>query len=503
MFAGSLGLFDIKPIIEYVRIREFVDDKIMDTSTQRELRYQEDASGKNLVARAVGDRVSVGSGMDSPVALSEEIMKDNGLGAHPTTQIESERNLISDTEWYQNSERSSENNFDLSENEKIEEACYSLDMLDFFETQYYSSQKRRNLDPTVPATSFTLFPFLPVELQRKIWVCLLPPPSVIWAEFEVKDCYDKTKMEFRVRHARSAINFPASLQSFVLRSVNYISRQLFFEHYSYLKFIGDANKKARRFSDWDDSFRYVEVKRGVSPLLDNKVDNLYITNLFGLPILFHRYETSVDLTALRCLTVDIVNIQWMNFMPGAGGPDTFLKEIERLCPNLKELFIVLNKTASTRDPRQLHEYKYRQTNTQFMDFNQNFIDQLGYCQWIEPCKYYPNIEWEINNSSRECSKILRRTGSNAGFWSSVVVKPVWMVHTVAYSVERSRNVIPGPFLIVEISRYGDLHLRCNPDGTLPDQYDWISELFDDGDDEDGGDMRSLVDGEALVVFDSD
>ncbi|EDO05025.1 predicted protein [Sclerotinia sclerotiorum 1980 UF-70] len=395
MFAGSLGLFDIKPIIEYVRIREFVDDKIMDTSTQRELRYQEDASGKNLVARAVGDRVSVGSGMDSPVALSEEIMKDNGLGAHPTTQIESERNLISDTEWYQNSERSSENNFDLSENEKIEEACYSLDMLDFFETQYYSSQKRRNLDPTVPATSFTLFPFLPVELQRKIWVCLLPPPSVIWAEFEVKDCYDKTKMEFRVRHARSAINFPASLQSFVLRSVNYISRQLFFEHYSYLKFIGDANKKARRFSDWDDSFRYVEVKRG------------------------------------------------------------------------------------------------------------NFIDQLGYCQWIEPCKYYPNIEWEINNSSRECSKILRRTGSNAGFWSSVVVKPVWMVHTVAYSVERSRNVIPGPFLIVEISRYGDLHLRCNPDGTLPDQYDWISELFDDGDDEDGGDMRSLVDGEALVVFDSD
>ncbi|KAF7852925.1 hypothetical protein EAF04_010864 [Stromatinia cepivora] len=474
----------------------------MDTCTQRELQYQEDASTSYLVVRPVEDRVSIGLGMALPAILGGKIMKDNE--AHPmTTQIKSEGNFISSlsvTQLNPDSGWSSENDSILSGNEKIEAACYSLDMLDFFETQCYSLQKRCNLDPTVPATSFTLFPFLPVELQRKIWFYLLPPPSVVWGSLEVKDCDDKTKVEFCIRHTHSPTNFSASLPSYVLRSVSYVARKLFLENYRYLKFIGDANKKIRRFSDWDDTFRYVVVKRGPRPLLDTSVDNLYITNLFGLAILSERYGTSIDLTVLRCLTVDIINVEWMNCMPGARVPGAFLTELERLCPGLKRLFIVLNKAEGTRHPRTLRGSEDNLTNTQFLDFNQSFMEQLRYCQWIESCRYYTKIKWEIWNSGKECATIRQKTGSNLGYWSRVDVKPVWMVHTVPYCVRRSRNEIPGPFLAVEISHCRRLHLRCNADGTLPDQYDRIKELFDDGG---GGDTHPSVDEEALIIIDND
>ncbi|CAD6447560.1 fa31b1cf-07fc-4fee-bb50-6d7e9742dfcf [Sclerotinia trifoliorum] len=304
----------------------------MNTSTQRELQNQEDASRNHLVVKPVEDRIS-GSGMASLTILGEEIMKDKS-GPSNDTQIESERDFISVTGSSPSPAWSSENNSVLSENEKFEAACYSLDMLDFFEKQCHSLQKRYNLDPTVPVTSFTL---------------------VIWAELEATDyCDDMTKTEFCVRHARSATNFPASLPSSVLRSVNYLSRQLFLEHYSYLRVTGDANKTLLLYPAWD-----------------------------GPP---------------RC---------------------------------------------------------------------------------------YPNIKWEISDSSKDWSKVLPKTGSNQGYWSKVDVKPVWTVRTVEYSFSRYNR---------------PLHLRCKADGTLPDQYDQIKELFDD---EVGGDAQSSVNGEALIVIDND
>ncbi|KAJ8065049.1 hypothetical protein OCU04_005763 [Sclerotinia nivalis] len=189
----------------------------------------------------------------------------------------------------------------------------------------------------------------------------------------------------------------------------------------------------------------------------------------------------------------------MDCMPVARVPGAFLTEIQRLCPGLERHFIVLNKAGLTHDPRTLRGYEDSLTNTQFLDFNQSFIEQLRY-QWVESCRYYDDMKWEICDSSKECAKIRQKTGSNLGYWSRVDVKPVWMVHTVPYCVSGSRNEIPGPFLALEVSQYRRLHLRCNADGTLPDQYDQIKELFDDGD---GGDTQPSVDEKALIITDND
>ncbi|ESZ93303.1 hypothetical protein SBOR_6341 [Sclerotinia borealis F-4128] len=437
-------------------------NKTIDTSTERESQDRTNARSYLDVSPVEG-RISVGSEMAAQTILDGEVMAETDVHHsvaqfHPVPGHSTKKDLVS------------------SGQKDIEETCYSPDMLDFFETQLLPSIAF-GLDFTVPATSFTLFPYLPVELQRKIWFFALPPPEFVRAHFKIKKCDDGPRVEFSIACVKSPINNPASSSPFGLQSVCYMAREIFLEHYRRLKPIVDDDRKILDFSDWDYSFQEVTVTRGPGPWFDMAFDTLYLVHMYGLWHNLKKYKVALNFTTLRTLAVDEEDLKWIGEIEKK--PGISFESMESLMPSLERLLIILN--TNYFNGYQLHRAPGdAPADTQLRDYNQIF-EELKHCQWMESCGNANRLsKWEDWYSSEVCEKFSQNAARNSDYWKRIDVKLVWIVYIVPYYIESySGDHIMGPFMVVELPQF-ILHLRCDADGTLPDQYDGISELFDEG-----------------------
>ncbi|TGO45602.1 hypothetical protein BCON_0379g00050 [Botryotinia convoluta] len=469
----------------------------MGTSSQKKSQRQEIASPGYLMVSPVEDRGSIGCGMATAAILDHQVMTNNEVKPVATQnkfQINytsvTPVNLVNPDSGY-----NTDNDPTPSGKEEFEAAYYSPEMFNFFEIQLYRNGLPSTIDATASADSFILFPLLPIELQRNIWFYALPPPdSNVWARILVKYCDNDTKAGICIDHdswpiSSTALSFPYALQS-VCRT----AREMFLKHYSQFKFDG-INKKIRDPEDEDDDdYREVTVIAKPGIWFDMEVDTLHLTNMYELPIYTEGYKVSLDLTGLRSLTIDMMNIQWMG--DNERDMDIFWTGLESHCPVLERLTIVLNSIREF--PRVRRAFDGISSKHQLQDFDEAFIEQLRHCQWVQPRIHSDKLEWNIQRSCELWeTRSPKAMQANKDYWKKIDLRPVWMVYITSFYVDHIRGeVFPGPFMAVQTNWSTTLFIRCNEDGSLLDEYDHIKELFD----EDENIMEPLEE-ERLIVTD--
>ncbi|TGO08696.1 hypothetical protein BTUL_0196g00230 [Botrytis tulipae] len=402
----------------------------------------------------------------------------------------------------------SNNDSTPSGKEKFEAAHYSSEMFNFFETQLYRNGLLSTIDATASADSFILFPLLPIELQRKIWFHALPPPdSNVWPQVLTRYWDNYSKVAISIGNDPWSIRPTAFKFKYALRYTCRTAREMFLKHYSHFKFDG-INKKIRDPEEQDDdNYREVTVIARLGIWFDMEVDTLYLSNMYLLSRLHtgDAYDVSLDFTALRSLTIDMIDIIDIHWLGGTEQDmDIFWTELESYCPALERLNIVLNDIRNF--PRHHRKFDGTCPEHRFQDFNEAFIEQLRHGQWVQPRIYSDKIEGDIQ-MSRELweTRTPKAEQANMDYWKKIDLRPVWMVYiTSFYADHAGREVIPGPLMAVQTRRDPTLFIRCNEDGSLLDEYDHFKELFDE---EDEDIMEPLdeepFEEERLIVIDDD
>lgn len=285
-------------------------------------------------------------------------------------------------------------------------------------------------------------------------------------------------MKLSLDRFMSQFHEPVPSLSYQIQHPCYLSREVFLENYSRLNFIGEnGGKKFREYSDWDDSFQEVKVVGRSGPLFNGRLDNLYIVNLWSAISNTKKFEMSIDFTALRFLTVDKFNLDWMEDVEAMS--NAFWMDAETLFPCLERLSIILN-TSDARIYPVPATYATFITDTQFLDFNPTLIETLRHNQWMGRYVHASNFDLDSWHSSKACRSISLEVGKNWAYWKKIHIKPVWMVYIVPFYIKaKSKDRILGPFMVVKTRYSIPIHIRCNVDGTLPDRYDRIKELFEE------------------------
>ncbi|KAB8295735.1 hypothetical protein EYC80_008560 [Monilinia laxa] len=208
-------------------------------------------------------------------------------------------------------------------------------------------------------------------------------------------------------------------------------------------------------------------------------DDLYIVNLYSAISNLKKFEMSIDFTALRYLTVDKFNLDWVEDAHAMS--NSFWMDAETFLPGLERLSIILN-TSDARIYPIPAGYAGVAINTQLLDFSPTLIETLRHNQWMGRYVHASNFDLDSWHSSEECRSIYLEVRKHWGYWKKIHLKPVWMVYIVPfYTKSKSKDRILGPFMAVTTRYSVPIHIRCNADGTLPDQYDRIKELFGEED----------------------
>ncbi|EMR81034.1 hypothetical protein BcDW1_10345 [Botrytis cinerea BcDW1] len=458
-------------------------------STQSKLQDRKITPPGYLMASLVEGRGGIGSGMAATAVLDRQALTDNDIKSGATqNKFETKYTAVTPTNLVNsNSGYNTDNDRTPSGQEKVEAAWYSPEMFNFFEIQIYRNHPLSAIDSTVPADSFISFTLLPIELQRKTWFYALPPPdSNIWAQVKVEYYNHDSRPRIWIDHDYSPFGSTALPFPYALQSVCRTAREMFLEHYSQLKFDG-INKK---ISDpGDDEYRKVTLITNPGIWLDREADTLHLTNIYELPGYKENGKVSLNLTGLKFLTIDVMNITWMGEI--MGDSDLFWTALEGFCPGLQRLTVVINDIHEF--PR-VHSFDEISSQHLFQDFNEEFNDRLRHCQWIEPRTDRTSLGFVIQRNRDLCEiDFPKAMQLNMDYWRKIDIRPVWIACITPFYVDNlSGEVFPGPFVVVRTSYDLEVFIPCNEDGSFLDEYDHIKELFDEGDQE-----------EFLIVIDND
>ncbi|KAI9645736.1 hypothetical protein NHQ30_005168 [Ciborinia camelliae] len=451
-------------------------NETMDTTTEKEIQGQEDAlsyQNVNLVEGGVGD----GSEMTSPAIFGGEVLTDNG-SYHMGTHSEP---LMNDAAANQVNPDSGSNIEGVltSSQQSAEEACCSSDIFDCFVTKL-SRDIASALDPTPPATSFILFLCLPVELQRRIWFHALPSPDIFDVYFNQKRSNNDREIELSVLGS-SLSNQPEP--SYELRFVCHMAREVFLEHYSRLKFAsGSVIQRIEMCYDHRrNDFRCLIVSAKPGSWFDMRFDVLYFVQSRFTQMEYHSkiFNTSFDFTLLRNLSLDSTYLEVMIFERDSSGVMKFWQDLESLFPRLEQLFFILNPHIKGLDCMN------SPVNPKFRDFDTTFTNLLRYRQSLES-----NEDWNVFEKTSICRSFqkgndIAQQFANHTNYHQKVFRPVWLVYIIpprtSYMNMNTGEWIIGPCMVLKNWKI-DIHLRCNADGTLPDQYEGIKDLFSEQED---------------------
>ncbi|TGO35559.1 hypothetical protein BHYA_0154g00210 [Botrytis hyacinthi] len=162
--------------------------------------------------------------------------------------------------------------------------------------------------------------------------------------------------------------------------------------------------------------------------------------------------------------IDIIDMHWLGGIQR--DMDIFWTELESYCPALERLNIVLNNIYDF--PRLQRAFDGTPPDHRFQDFNEAFIEQLRHGQWVQPRTHSDKIEGDIQ-MSRELweTRIPKAEQANMDYWRKIDLRP--------------EGSIPGSLMAVQTSGDPTLFIRCNEDGSLPDEYDHFKGLFDEED----------------------
>ncbi|KAF7881071.1 uncharacterized protein EAF02_006962 [Botrytis sinoallii] len=477
----------------------------MDTSSQNESQRQDIVSPGYLMASPVEDRGSIestGCGMATAAIPDHQVMTNDKVKP-VSTQNKFQTNFTSVIPVNLVSPDSgcnTNNDTPFSGKEKFEAAYYSSEMFNFFEIKLYRNDLLSTIDAPASADSFVLFSLLPIESQRKIWFHVLPPPdSNVWALCQVRYWDNCSKAAVSIENDLSSISLTAFTFLYALQYVCRTAREIFLKHYSHFKFDG-INKKIRDPEDEDDdNYRKPTViAKSGGIWFDMEVDTLNLSNIYMLSKHTNVDGFSLILTALRSLTIDMIDIIDMPWLSVAERHmDIFWTGLESQCPALERLNIVLNNIR--RFPRLQHltelppNIDFRiLTKCIFLGvarpyhgliMNPHNIEQLRNGQWVNPRIHSDKIEGDIQMSRElwetHSSKVEQ---ANMDYWKKIDLRPVWMVYITSFYADHvRRGVIPGPFMAVQTSGNPTLFVRCNEDGSLLGEYDYFKQLFDEED----------------------
>ncbi|KAK6605416.1 hypothetical protein H4I95_05222 [Botrytis cinerea] len=408
-------------------------------STQSKLQDRKITPPGYLMASLVEGRGGIGSGMAATAVLDRQALTDNDIKSGATqNKFETKYTAVTPTNLVNsNSGYNTDNDRTPSGQEKVEAAWYS-------------------------------------------------PDSNIWAQVKVEYYNHDSRPRIWIDHDYSPFGSTALPFPYALQSVCRTAREMFLEHYSQLKFDG-INKK---ISDpGDDEYRKVTLITNPGIWLDREADTLHLTNIYELPGYKENGKVSLNLTGLKFLTIDVMNITWMGEI--MGDSDLFWTALEGFCPGLQRLTVVINDIHEF--PR-VHSFDEISSQHLFQDFNEEFNDRLRHCQWIEPRTDRTSLGFVIQRNRDLCEiDFPKAMQLNMDYWRKIDIRPVWIACITPFYVDNlSGEVFPGPFVVVRTSYDLEVFIPCNEDGSFLDEYDHIKELFDEGDQE-----------EFLIVIDND
>ncbi|KAF7897171.1 hypothetical protein EAF00_005399 [Botryotinia globosa] len=320
--------------------------------------------------------------------------------------------------------------------EEFEAAYYSSEMFNFFETQFYRNGLRSTIDATASADSF-----IPTSAHRITTKDL----------FDLRQWDNYSKAAISIGNDRWSIR-PTTFQFiYALKYACRTVRDIFLKHYSHFTF---HHENRNPEGEDDDNYQEVTVMARPGIWFDMEVDTLYLANMSLLPRLHTGdiYDVSFDFTALRSLTIDmidVIDIHWL------GGTEQdmyiFWTELESYCPALERLNIGFNNIYDF--PRHHRGFDGTCPKHRFQYFNEAFVEQLRHGQWVQPRIYSDKIEGDIQ-MSRELweTRTPKAEQANMDYWKEIDLRPVWMVYITSFYADHARReVIPGPLMAVQTS----------------------------------------------------